>query len=136
MPKPNVADPVYVLDASALLAAFFDEPGADVVAERMSGALMSAVNLSEVVAKLIDRGASPDQIAEIMGQLDIDIVPHDGPQAMAAGFLRRETRSSGLSLGDRACLALAIDRRAVALTGDRAWLALVEPLEVEVLAIR
>ncbi len=63
MSKPNVADPVYVLDASALLAAFFDEPGADVVAERMSGALMSAVNLSEVVAKLIDRGASTDQIA-------------------------------------------------------------------------
>ncbi|KQM21196.1 twitching motility protein PilT [Sphingomonas sp. Leaf24] len=131
-----MADPVYVLDASAVLAAFFDEPGADVVADHMSGALMSAVNLSEVVAKLIDRGASPDQIAEIVAQLDIDIVPQDETQAMAAGLLRRETRSSGLSLGDRSCLALAIDRKAVALTGDRAWLSLAEPLGVEVLAIR
>ena len=131
-----MAESVTVLDASALLAAFFDEPGAEVVAERMNGALMSAVNLSEVVAKLIDRGASPDQIAEIMAQLDIDVVPHDERQATTAGLLRRETRSSGLSLGDRACLALAIERRAVALTGDRAWLALAEPLQVEVMAIR
>ncbi len=131
-----MADPVYVLDASALLAAFFDEPGADVVAERMNGALMSAVNLSEVVAKLTDRGAAREQIVEIMAQLDIEIVPHDGPQAMTAGFLRKDTRTSGLSLGDRACLALAIERNAVALTGDRAWLALAEPLKVEVVAIR
>jgi len=136
VPKPNVADTLFVLDASALLAAFFDEPGADVVAERMSGALMSAVNLSEVVAKLIDRGASPDQIAEIMAELDIDIVAQDRSQAMTAGLLRKGTRSSGLSLGDRACLALAIDRKAVALTGDRAWVALAEPLNVEVVAIR
>lgn len=131
-----MAEPVTVLDASALLAAFFDEPGAEVVAERMNGALMSAVNLSEVVAKLTDRGAAREQITEIIAQLDIEIVSHDGAQAMTAGLLRRETRSSGLSLGDRACLALAIERRAVALTGDRAWLALAEPLKVEVVAIR
>lgn len=90
-----MADPVYVIDASALLAAFFDEPGADVVAERMSGALMSAVNLSEVVAKLTDRGAAREQIVEIMAQLDIEIVPHDGPQAMVAGSCARQRDRRG-----------------------------------------
>ena len=64
-----MTEPVYVLDASAVLAAFFDEPGADVVAERMDGALLCSVNYSEVVAKLVDRGTPAEQIVEIMEQL-------------------------------------------------------------------
>ena len=116
-----MTDKPYVLDASAVLAAFFDEPGADVVAERMNGALISAVNYSEVVAKLVDRGTPRDQIIEIMAQLDVDVVPVDREQAVMAGMLRAETRAAGLSLGDRSCLALAISRQGIALTADRAW---------------
>ncbi|OQW46656.1 MAG: twitching motility protein PilT [Proteobacteria bacterium SG_bin6] len=126
-----MTDKPVVLDASAVLAAFFDEPGADHVAARMSGALLSAVNFSEVVAKLVDRGAPPDQIREIMAQLDVAVVPIDREQAMTAGLLRAETRAAGLSLGDRACLALAISRGGVALSTDRAWSALATPAEIE-----
>jgi PIN domain nuclease of toxin-antitoxin system len=111
----------YVLDASAVLAAFFEEPGADAVAEKMSGALLCSVNYSEVVDKLVDRGIPTDQIVEIMGQLDVEVVPADSELAMRAGLLRAETPAKGLSLGGRYCLALAISRNAVALTADRAW---------------
>ncbi len=127
-----MTDKPYVLDASAVLAAFFDEPGAEMVAERMNGALISAVNYSEVVAKLVDRGTPREQILEIMAQLDVDVVPVDRAQATTAGLLRAETRSAGLSLGDRACLALAQARDAVALTTDRAWSELELEVTVEV----
>lgn len=131
-----MTDTVYVLDASALLAAFFNEAGADVVAQRMSGALVSTINLSEVVAKLVDRGIPDDQILEIMDQLDVEIVPVDQEQALTAGFFRKETRSAGLSLGDRTCLALARVRNAVALTSDRDWSTIAEEVGVEVMVIR
>lgn len=127
-----MTDKPYVLDASAVLAAFFDELGADYVAERMSGALLGAVNYSEVVAKLVDRGTPREQILEIMAQLDVEVVPVDRDQATTAGLLRGETRSAGLSLGDRMCLALAIGRNAVALTTDRAWAELELGVTVEV----
>lgn len=89
-----MTEPVYVLDASAVLAAFFDEPGADVVAERMDGALLCSVNYSEVVAKLVDRGTPAEQIVEIMEQLDVEVVPADRELAMRAGLLRAETLRS------------------------------------------
>lgn len=127
-----MTDMVYVLDASAVLAAFFEEPGAGSVAEKMSGALFCSVNYSEVVSKLVDRGIPTDQIVEIMGQLDVEVVPADSELAMMAGLLRAKTRTKGLSLGDRYCLALAVSRNAVALTADRAWvdLEIGSPIEV------
>jgi ribonuclease VapC len=116
-----VTDKRYVLDASALLAVFFAEPGADHIAERMEGAMMSAVNLSEVVAKLVDRGTPTDRILDVIAQLDIDVVAVDREQAVQAGLLRDQTRTAGLSLGDRACLAVAAATGRIALTTDRAW---------------
>lgn len=131
-----MADGVYVLDASAILAAFFAEPGADVVAERIDGALLSAVNYHEVVAKLVDRGSPPDQILDIMSQLDVEVVPVDRAQAAAAGLLRADTRGLGLSLGDRTCLALAGSRKAIAVTADRAWREVAAATGIEILVIR
>jgi ribonuclease VapC len=113
-----VSSPRYVIDASALLCVLFDEPGAVYVAERMSGALVSAVNYHEVIAKLVDRGT-----------LDFDVVPVDRHQAELAGLMRTTTADAGLSLGDRSCLALALVRRATALTTDRAW----QVMELEIL---
>ncbi|MBB3349472.1 type II toxin-antitoxin system VapC family toxin [Sphingomonas sp. BK069] len=129
-----MTDRPVVLDASAILAAFFDEPGADRVAEQMSGALISAVNYAEVIAKLVDLGTPREQILEIMAQLDVEVIPADRDQGTIAGLLRAETRSAGLSLGDRSCLALAISCGGVALTMDRAWASL--HLDVEILVAR
>ena len=129
--RPRVTEVVYVLDASAVLAAFFDEPGAEAVADRMDGALLCSVNYSEVVSKLVDRGTPAEQIVEIMGQLDVELVTADRELAMRAGLLRAESRGKGLSLGDRYCLALAASRNAVAVTADRSWADLDIGLSIE-----
>jgi len=98
----------WVLDASALMAA-------------LPNAIVSAVNYAEVVGKLIERGVPEDVVRASLGALSLDIVDFDADQAHIAGALRRMTRHLGLSLGDRACLALAMHRTAVALTTDSVW---------------
>jgi len=125
-------DPVYVLDASALLAVLFGEPGPDAVEVVLPGARMSAVNLSEVVAKLSDLGLDREDILRDLSELDLIICDMDRPQAEFAGLLRRTTRQAGLSLGDRACLALAASLGAVAVTADRAWGDLEVDVQVQV----
>jgi PIN domain nuclease of toxin-antitoxin system len=122
-----------VLDSSAVLAMLWDEPGAARVAEALPGARISAVNLAEVTAKLIDRGASDDDAKEILRSLGLDAAAFDSDQAITAGLLRRATGKAGLSLGDRACLALARADRAVAMTADRAWAGLELDVGVEVI---
>lgn len=116
-----MSDARYVLDASALLAAMLGERGADVVAECFAEAVISAVNLSEVVAKLSERGVPDDAIRESLFDLDLDVRDFDPAQAIRAGILRNVTKAKGLSLGDRACLALAAELGATALTTDAAW---------------
>ena len=111
----------YALDASALLCLLLQERGADVVLKALPDCVISAVNLSEVVAKLSDRGGDPATIEAALSALDLDIIAFDGEQARMAGLLRRQTQPFGLSLGDRACLALACLRKAVALTCDADW---------------
>jgi ribonuclease VapC len=116
-----VSDKQYVLDASALLAVMLGEPGADAVNAVLDRAKIGAVNLSEVVAKLQERGVPDDAIGLSLADLDLPVVPFDKDQAMCAGKLRLATRSAGLSLGDRACLAVADSLDAVAITTDQAW---------------
>lgn len=111
----------YVLDASALLAAMLGEAGAEVVETHFAQACISAVNLSEVVAKLAERGVPAASIHESLSDLDLDVRDFDTAQALRAGDLRNATRSLGLSLGDRACLALAGELKATAITTDAAW---------------
>lgn len=125
----------YVLDASALLAFLFDEAGADeVLACLERRPHMSAVNFAEVLTKLSDQGAPPASAMMRLrdsGVADlIQVTPFDGDQARTVADLRPATRHLGLSLGDRACLALALRRGATALTADRAWLA-VDGVQVE-----
>jgi PIN domain nuclease of toxin-antitoxin system len=97
-----------VLDASALLAFLNQETGKEVVAEFLPGAAVSAVNLSEVVAKLLEATMPVDAVRSALGDLGLDVRPFDAEMAYAAGALRTTTRKRGLSLGDRACLALAL----------------------------
>ena len=109
-----------VLDASALLCLLNDEPGADGVAEVLTRSLIGATNLAEVVLKLRERGLSLDEVREALGGLHLDVRPLTPSQAMLIGDLRPATRPLGLSLGDRACLALAIELNAVIYTTDDA----------------
>jgi PIN domain nuclease of toxin-antitoxin system len=109
-----------VLDASALLCLLNDEPGADRVAGVLTRSLIGATNLAEVVSKLRERGLSFDEVREALGGLHLDIRPLTSAQAMLIGDLRPATRSLGLSLGDRACLALAIELKAEIYTTDAA----------------
>jgi ribonuclease VapC len=121
----STAAPI-VLDASALLALLRDEEGADQVAEALlQGAVISSVNWTEVLTRLIDLGGDADAIAAVTlpgaGVGTIRIVAFDDRQAREAARLRTQTKSAGLSLGDRAALALAIVRGVPVLTADRAW---------------
>ncbi len=110
-----------VIDASALLALLNAEPGADVVIEALPGGVISAVNLSEVIAKLCDAGMPEKAIRQALQPLGLEIVPFDGEQAYQAGLLRTSTQNMGISLGDRACLSLAKTRGVEAVTADRKW---------------
>ena len=110
-----------VLDASALLALAQDEPGAAAVNEVLDRAIIGAVNLSEAVAKLSDRGV-PEHAAWVASVNSVTrIVPFDEGLARIAARLRLSTKSFGLSFADRACLALAMHENAEAYTSDRRW---------------
>ena len=116
--------PSPVLDASALLAALNDEPGADTVVAAVEGEeppLMSAVNLAEVVSRLAEHGLSEEEILEVLAQVPVTVIPFDREWAMRVGLLRPRTKQLGLSLGDRACLALGASLERPVLTTDRAW---------------
>jgi PIN domain nuclease of toxin-antitoxin system len=123
-----------VLDSSALLAIAFGEDGAEEAARAVPGGIMSAVNASEVVTKLVDLGAGGEEARQSLFAFGLTIRPFDAAQATEAGMLRAATRAQGLSLGDRACLALALREGARVMTADRAWAKL--DLGVEVVLIR
>ena len=110
-----------VLDASAALAFFKHEPGDDVVRGYIPGALMSAVNVAEVVGKLAGSGMAEGEVRAAIATLGVEILAFDGEHAFATGMLGPLTRGRGLSLADRACLTLARTQRAAALTADRSW---------------
>ena len=110
-----------VLDASAMLAFLRGEPGEDFVDGFRGDALVSAVNVAETAARLLDLGLHLDEVRRSIAHMSLDIVPFDRDQALATAGMRRATRHRGLSLGDRACLELAARRRLPAVTADRAW---------------
>jgi ribonuclease VapC len=111
----------FVLDASALLALIQAEPGSERVARVLDSAVISAINLAEVVTRLADHGVPGEAIRRQLARLDLGVVPVDEDLAYAAGLLRPATRAFGLSLGDRVCIELARRLAATALTTDRAW---------------
>jgi ribonuclease VapC len=122
-----------VLDASALLALLQDEPGGETVAESIPGAVISTVNLSEVVSKLMEKGVPEQAVRSALKELELEIHPFSEDLAYRTGILRPSTRSLGLSLGDRACLALSQHLDRPVLTTERAWRELRLGIEVRVI---
>ena len=122
-----------VFDSSALLAITFGEAGADAAAGSLSGAMVCAVTAAEVISRYIDRGASRDQARRWFEDLGMDVRPFDQGLAIIAGLLRDRTRNQAVSLGDRACLALAIREGVAVVTADTAWADLDLDLEVRLI---
>jgi ribonuclease VapC len=119
--------PAAVLDASALLAYLRDEPGAEAVVDAIAvGAAISTVNLAEVLSRAADRGGDPTRLLRQLtdqGLLGgaVSVEPFTTFDAVEVASLRVRTRDHGLSLGDRACVALAKRLTLPALTADTAW---------------
>ena len=122
-----------VLDASALLALLNAEPGAGTVERALPEAVISAVNLSETVAKLTDIGVPEAEAWQAAADLVPVVVDFDAEAARQCAKLRVATREHGLSFGDRACLALARRLRLPVLTADRAWRKLSLGIEIRYL---
>lgn len=125
-----------VIDASALLALLFAEPGAETVADAVAGAAaMSAVNLSEVATVLVRHEQDPDKIlAPVREQLAVE--SFTDADALTAAALYPRTAGKGLSLGDRSCLALAHRLDARAMTAEHAWAELKLDIEVQLVRSR
>ncbi len=129
---------VVVLDASAIIAFLQSEPGSEIVGQALHSqrCLVSVANQAEVIAKSLDRGAEPDAIKTILADLAYSVVDIPVGDGEHAGWMRGQTKSFGLSLGDRLCLALAQRLKARVLTADRAWLGVSQILGLDIHCIR
>jgi len=122
-----------VLDASAVLAYLQQEPGREVVANLFAGAAISSVNWSEVIQKSMARGQDVAGLLDVLSALGLRVVSFTVEDAEAAALLWPATRALGLSLGDRACLTLGLQRRCPVFTADRSWRQLSMDLEIRMI---
>lgn len=124
-----------ILDASAILAYLLDEPGAEIVAPTLEDGMgvVSSVNYAEVVSKLTDHHMPPEAIQSALDDLDLEIIPFDAQQAFITGELRTASKPLGLSLGDRACLALASVLQLPVLAADHNWTLMPGTFDVRVI---
>lgn len=122
-----------VLDASAVLAILNFEPGADKARLYLPDGWISAANAAEVGAKLSDKGMPAAAARNALALLRLKVADFDAALAHTTVELRQPTRAKGLSLADRACLALAIREQGTAVTADRVWAELELPCKVELI---
>lgn len=123
-----------VLDASALLAYLKDEPGGNIVEAALAESAISSVNWAEVIQKAIAVGVIVEGMLDDLQVLGLVVEPFTPLDGEVAGRLWEQTRSLGLSLGDRACLSLGLRLGVAVLTSDRAWLNL--DLGLDIRAVR
>ncbi len=114
------------------------EKGAEYVIDLIDSkdCVISSVNMAEVATRLLDLGLPQHELHRAMEQFGVDVIDFNEEQALACAALRPLTKSAGLSLSDRACLALAKLMQGSAVTADRAWEDLAEAVGVKVLMIR
>jgi ribonuclease VapC len=110
-----------VLDASAVLALIRGESGGVRVVEHIGRAAISAVNLHEVIKELFLSELDEPTIREVLGEFRLDVRAHDNDAAYAGAALHAQTRQFGRGLGDRSCLALALQLGLPAITADKEW---------------
>lgn len=122
-----------VLDASAALAVLNDETGASEVRRFLPGAIISTVNAAEVSTKLIDAGTEARKTTEFIQRLGLRVMPFVEADVEATARLRQNTKKAGLSLGDRACLALARRLKMPAITADRQWRDIAVDVEIQLI---
>ena len=123
----------YVLDASAVLALLNNEPGAQRVEDILGTSVIGAVNVCEAVGKLTGAGMSIGDARMSIELLNLEIVPFDTDLAYKAGALLVQTRKLGLSLGDRACLALGLAQNRTVVTAEQLWSRLKIDVAVEII---
>jgi ribonuclease VapC len=124
---------VIVLDSSGLLTMLLFEPGCERVAQLVPRSCMSTVNLAEVLGRLARDGRAVDKAIDLIEEMGIAWIDFDREVAIGAAALLLPTVPWGLSLGDRACLALARLRNLPAVTADRAWAKLGLGISIEVI---
>lgn len=110
-----------VLDSSAFLAMANREPGADLVVGLLQDSVMSAVNAAEVIQKLTQKGMSLDNAEDYLRRFVGEVKSYTITQATLTAALAPSTKRLGLSLGDRACLALGKALNLPVLTADQTW---------------
>ncbi len=122
-----------VMDTSALLAYLWKEPGEARIAHLLTSGrcLLGAANLAELIGKITERGLPASEVPVLVDSLNVEIVPLTRQQAELAGILRLTTRHLGLSLGDRACLALARTLGGKVITADHPWQSLDLGIDIE-----
>ena len=125
--------PLIVLDSSAVLAALKKEPGGSAVTPLFQSAAIGAVNVAEIHARLLSYGILPATSWGMIQRTGCEICPFTDDQARIAAELIAVTKPYGLSLGDRACLALAIERQAKVYTADSAWKGLALGIDIQVI---
>jgi PIN domain nuclease of toxin-antitoxin system len=131
----NNPDQYVILDASALITLLSEEKGHEVVASILPKSIMSSVNVAEVAKFLIEkRGLSKEEVSNIIHSLIEKIMPFDTKLALTSAAIIIQTKSLGLSLGDRACLALAISTGYTVYSSDRIWSQL--ELDCKIVVIR
>src|ERR1700745_4218956 len=96
-----------VFDSSVVLAHINNEPGSERISHLFGDAVISAVNFAEVITKLAEWQVAMETIRSALSRYGLQIVVFDERLAERTGALRSKTKAFGLSLGDRACLALA-----------------------------
>lgn len=120
-----------VFDASALLILLNKESGYEIVEEHIPQAIMSAVNLAEVITVLVSVGMPHVEAVDLTSELIADIIPFDATQAAISAAFSKLTKPFGLSLGDRACLALAQNKKLPVITADQIWKKINLPIEIK-----
>ncbi|TPG39802.1 PIN domain-containing protein [Sphingomonas koreensis] len=110
-----------VLDASAVLAVIFEEPGSEIVLAASKGSLLSTVNFVEVLLKSAEWRIAAEDVLAQLGRLEVSLVPFDLAQAKVSATLHPILHEKGISFADRACMALATTTGSAILTGDKDW---------------
>ena len=104
-----------------MLALVRGEPGGDKVVEHIGRASISAVNVQEVIKELLLSELDEPTIREVLGEHRLDVRAHDTEAAYAAAALHAQTKQFGRGLGDRSCMALALQLGLPAVTADKEW---------------